>query len=383
MKRLVSRALLGAGVFALALSAPALAQDTVKIGVITDKTGPSKYFSELVLEGITTGAKEINDKGGVLGKKVELLIEDDQTLPELSATKARKLVDSGVVFILSITTTPAAMQSQQVSLASKTPHMMPAGSGDTATTTINNPYFWQMGPLASMQIATLMSYTKNRKFKRAALISDNTELSQLFARIFKQGLEKAGVEVVVEEVIQRGASTAVPQMQKVRAANPDSIFQASILGPEVVLFFKAYHQLGLKQPILGSYNLAIPSYLTTAKDLMDGATFVDAYDPEKEESKKYVALWQKEHKQTPGSMQLYGYDGIHLAVDAIRRAGSLDKEKVREAMQATTGFKSVLGAKGCTLGFKDGKRTGFDPNCAVIRIIEKNAHGRVVHVGAQ
>ncbi|HVJ11097.1 MAG TPA: ABC transporter substrate-binding protein, partial [Burkholderiales bacterium] len=137
----------------LALYAGAIfPQETIKIGVITDKVGPAKPYSEPTLEGIQFGALEINSKGGVLGRKIELLIEDDQGRPDISATMARKLVDAGAVFILSITLTPATQQQQNVTLEAKTPQMTPMNSGDTLITQLANPYFWQTGPLGSIQI---------------------------------------------------------------------------------------------------------------------------------------------------------------------------------------------------------------------------------------
>src|SRR5678815_3312411 len=88
------------------------AQDTIKIGVITDRVGVSKPYSEPSTEGLIFGANEINKKGGVLGKKIELLVEDDQSRPDISAALARKLVDQGAVFILSMSLTPATQQQQ-------------------------------------------------------------------------------------------------------------------------------------------------------------------------------------------------------------------------------------------------------------------------------
>src|SRR5436189_499128 len=86
------------------------AQETIKIGVITDRVGVSKPYSEPSTEGLVFGANEINKKGGILGKKIELLIEDDQSRPDISAALARKLIDEGVVFILSMSLTPATQQ---------------------------------------------------------------------------------------------------------------------------------------------------------------------------------------------------------------------------------------------------------------------------------
>jgi branched-chain amino acid transport system substrate-binding protein len=366
---------------ALALfAASVFSQETIKIGVITDRVGPAKPYSEPTLEGIQFGADEINRAGGVLGRKIELVIEDDQGRPDISAAMARKLVDAGALFILSITLTPATQQQQNVTLEAKTPQMTPMNSGDTLTTQLQNPYFWQTGPLGSVQIATLLSHARAKNLKRVALISDNSDLGQLLAKFFRAGLEKSGIQVVTEEVVPRGATSAEPQMQKIRAANPDAMFMAGVLTPENVLILRAYRQIGLKFPIHSSYNLSVPQYMSVAKGLLNGITFVDAYDPEKPEVKKFEADYQKATGKLPYNIHGYGYDGIRMVAAAIRQAGSTEKEKIRAAMQSLS-FSGVMGAKGMKYVFPDGKRTGFDPNGMVVRVYEGDKQGRVVHVG--
>jgi branched-chain amino acid transport system substrate-binding protein len=369
-------ALLGAALVSFA----AQAQDTIKIGVITDRVGVSKPYSEPSTEGLIFGANEINKKGGILGKKIELLVEDDQSRPDISAALARKLIDQGAVFILSMSLTPATQQQQTVTMEAKTPQMTPMNSGDTLTTQLPNPYFWQTGPLGSIQIATLLAHAKSKNLKRVALITDNSDLGQLLGRFFRGGLEKSGIQVVSEEVVPRGATSATAQMQKIRAANPDAMFMAGVLTAENVLIFRAYRELGLKFPIHSSYNLSVPVYMSVAKGLVDGVTFVDAYDPEKPEVKAFEAAYKKETGKDPFNLHGYGYDGIMLVAEAIKRAGSTDKEKIREAMQHVT-YAGVMGARGMKYSFPEGKRTGFDPNGMVVRVYEGDKQGRVVHVG--
>ena len=368
------------GMACAVFASAALSQETIKIGVITDKVGPAKPYSEPTLEGIEFGTAEINRAGGVLGRKIELLIEDDQGRPDISATMARKLVDAGAVFILSITLTPATQQQQNVTLEAKTPQMTPMNSGDTLTTQLSNPYFWQTGPLGSIQIATLLSHARAKNLKRVALITDNSDLGQLLAKFFRAGLEKSGIQVVAEEVVSRGATTAEPQMQKIRAAKPEAMFMAGVLTPENVLILRAYRQMGLKFPIHSSYNLSVPQYMSVAKGLLNGITFVDAYDPDKPQVKKFEADYRKATGKTPYNIHGYGYDGIRMVAEAIKQAGSTDKEKIRAAMQSLQ-FEGVMGTKGMKYVFPDGKRTGFDPNGMVVRVYEGDKQGRVVHVG--
>ncbi|HWI38818.1 MAG TPA: ABC transporter substrate-binding protein, partial [Burkholderiales bacterium] len=322
----------------------------------------------------------INKRGGVLGKKIELLVEDDQSRPDISAALARKLIDQGVVFILSMSLTPATQQQQTVTMEAKTPQMTPMNSGDTLTTQLPNPYFWQTGPLGSIQIATLLAHARSKNLKRVALISDNSDLGQLLARFFRSGLEKSGIQVVSEEVVPRGATTAEPQMQKIRAASPDALFMAGVLTAENVLILRAYRQYGLKFPIHSSYNLSVPVYMSVAKGLVNGVTFVDAYDPDKPEVKEFVAAYKKATGKEPFNLHGYGYDGIHIVAEAIKKAGSTDREKIREAMQTVT-YKGVMGAKGMEYRFPDGKRVGFDPNGMVVRVYEGDKQGRVIYTG--
>jgi len=366
-----------------ALTAPAVAQDTVKIGLIVDRIGFAKAWSEPISQGAVYAVKELNAKGGILGKKVELLTEDDQSKPDLSATAARKLEADGAAFILSLTHTPAAIQAQTVTVETRTPHLAPSLTVDTLTTQISNPNFWQTGPLASTQIATLLSYARHKSYKRVALVSDNSAISQATAKAFKNEFDKNGIEVVSEEMLPAGSTSAEAQMQKVRAAKPDAIFLATLLTSENLLVLKSYRQHGMKTPLIGNYNLAVPVYMTVGKGLLDGVTFVDAWDPAKPQVRQFIAGYTKEMGTEPHNMMGYGYDGVMLAADAIRRAGSTDKEKVRAAMQATRGYKGVLGSIDSSYGFSEGKRIGFDPEGMVVRMYEGDKQGRVLHVGTK
>ena len=367
----------------IAAAAPGFAQDSIKIGLIVDRVGFAKAWSEPITQGAQYAARELNAKGGVLGRNVELLIEDDQSKPELSALAARKLEGSNVAFILSLTHTVAALQAQTVTVESKTPHLAPSLTVDTLTTQINNPNFWQTGPLASTQIATLLSYARHKNYKRVALVSDNSAISQATAKAFKAEFDKNGIQVVVDETLPGGAQSADAQMQKVRAANPDAIFLATLLTSENLLVLRYYRSLGMKTPLIGNYNLSVPVYMSVAKGLLDGLVFVDAWDPAKPQVKQFIAGYAKEMGTEPYNTMGFGYDGVMMAADALRRAGSTDKEKVRQAMQATRGYKGVLGSIDSTYGFAEGKRIGFDPQGMVVRVYEGDRQGRVLHVGTK
>jgi branched-chain amino acid transport system substrate-binding protein len=382
MSRLLSRAKALAGLTAsvLVLGATVASAETLKIGVITDRTGNSADYAKLIEQGVVMGVDEVNANGGLLGKKIELVWEDDEDKPQLSATKARKLADSGVSFIIQLSSSTATQQAQTATLEAKVPHLAPNQSADTLTTKLDNPYFFQIGPLGSYQIRTLMAFA-GPKYKKVAVMTDNSGLGTFLSGVFKKVLTDAGKDVVAEQVIEIGATDAVPQLQRVRAANPDAIFHAGITTSEMALFFRGYHQLGLKYPVLGSFNLSIPKYLELVPGMLDGVYFVDVFDQDKPETKVFIEKYRKKYNADPFSLPAYGYNAVMLVADAFKRAGSADREKVRQAMADTKNFASITGAKGTTIGFEPGKRTGFPPQGCVIRVIEKNKHGRAVHAG--
>ena len=239
---------------ALTASAQAQTQTPIRIGVITDRTGNSADYARQIEQGVNLGLKEINATGGILGRQVELIWEDDEDKPQLSATKARKLAEMDVPLIIQLSSSTATQQAQTATLETKTPHLAPNQSADTLTTKLDNPYFFQIGPTGSIQIRTLMAFA-GKRYKNVALVTDSSGLGTFLAGVFKKGLEDAGIKVVAEQVIELGSTDAVPQMQRVRAAKPDAIFQAGITTSEMALFFRAYHQLGMQKiPVLGSFK---------------------------------------------------------------------------------------------------------------------------------
>ena len=128
-----------ASFFAILMSVvgPVAGQEPIRIGLIVDRIGFAKAWSEPITQGAVYAAKELNARGGVLGRRVELLMEDDQSKPDLSATAARKLEDAGAAFILSLTHTVAALQAQTVTVETRTPHLAPSLTVDTLTTQID------------------------------------------------------------------------------------------------------------------------------------------------------------------------------------------------------------------------------------------------------
>ena len=105
------------------------------------------------------------------------------------------------------------------------------------------------------------------------------------------------------------------------------------------------------------------------------------FDANNPQTKRFIDAYKKEFKREPFSLPAYGYNAMYFVKDVLTRAGSTDKEKIRQALADTKDFPSYIGAKGATISFANGSRAGFPAKGAVIRVIEKNQHGKVVQAG--
>jgi branched-chain amino acid transport system substrate-binding protein len=356
------------------------AQDTVKIGVVTDHTGNAAEFARIEEEGLELALNEVNAAGGVLGKKVELVYEDDEDKPALSATKVRKLASNGVALIIQLSSSTSTQQAESASLETKVPHIGANQAADTLVTKLDNPYFFLAGMPASIQFKTLLAFTQ-KKYKTAAVFEDTSAISQFVAKVFKDGSAKAGIKVVADETIETGATDAVAQVQHIRSANPEVVFDAGNTISESATFYRTYRRLALPYPIIANYNKSIPRYLEVIPGLLDGIYFLDCFDQDKPETKAFIERFKAARKAEPFSLTAFGYNALVLAVDAVKRAGSADREKIREALASTHDFKSVIGATGTTLNFAPDHRAGFPEQGAVIRVIENNKHGKAIFAG--
>ena len=364
----------------LVLGAPARAQDSIKIGVVTDHTGNAAEFARIEEEGLELALKEINTAGGVLGKKIELSYEDDEDKPALSATKVRKLASSGVALIIQLSSSTSTQQAEAASLETKVPHIGANQSADTLVTKLDNPYFFLAGMPGSIQFKTLLAFMR-KQYKTAAIFTDTSGIAQFLAKTFREGADEAGIKIVDEETIESGATDAIAQVQHIRNADPEIVLDAGNTISESAAFYRSYRQLNLPYPILASYNKSIPRYLEVVPHLLDGVDFVDCFDDEKPETKVFIEHFKADRGKEPFSLTAFGYNALYLAKDAIGRAGSTDREKIKDALANTHDFKSVIGARGTTLNFAPDHRAGFPEQGAVIRVIENNRHGKAIFAG--
>ena len=227
----------------------ASAQD-FKIGVVATLSGPASTLGKDTIDGSSAWVKEINSKGGLKGKKVVLEIIDDETSPVNAVNAFRRLAaDPTINMIWLATPSSSALAIKPLSGEFKVPVL--SGGAVDALGIPAAPYFFKMAPAAKDFLIVILEYAKMKGLKRIATINATDAYGQAEAKHLKDNAEKYGVTVVAAETFQVTDTSFTPQLIKVRAANPDLIYNGSIGGPAILLF-KGYKQLDMKTPLIMS-----------------------------------------------------------------------------------------------------------------------------------
>jgi len=358
----------------------AVAQDAIKIGAVYASTGNAAYFSRQVVQGVRLAIEQANAAGGVLGgRKIELLLEDDEGRPDVSSTKVRKLIDSGVVALLSVSGAASTLQNHRVALEGKTPELS-VNIADPLFQ-LQNPYLFLTSMPAQVQVDAIVAYLRRNNLSKVALVTDTGAVGASVGRSIREGLKKAGVDIVTEQTLERGSTDFIPQWQRIRDSGAQIVVDAAQSPADQILFRRTYKRLGLTLPTLGTTGMGFPVFAQQLGDQVDGILYVDMLDIEKPEFIAYKAAYAKQYKDEPDLTNASGYDTMAILIDAIKRAGKADREAIRAALQATANYKAVLGATGTTFNFAPDRRWAFPPNGAVIRVYENGKRGKVIFRG--
>src|SRR5947209_13396660 len=213
----------GAAAFAL-LAGTAVAQESIKIGVNEPLTGPFAASGTYVVNGARIAADEINAKGGVLGKKIELVIEDNKSNPTEAAAVAEKLISRDKVPVLmgawSSTLTLAVMPKL---MEYQVPMLVETSSSGKITTS-GNPYIFRISPTSEMEARAFAPMVKSFKIKKADFLANNNDFGLGASQEFSQMLKKEGVEVGVVETMDPKATDFSAQLAKIKASGGDTLF---------------------------------------------------------------------------------------------------------------------------------------------------------------
>jgi branched-chain amino acid transport system substrate-binding protein len=326
-------------------SAPGAGGDTIKVGEFASLTGKDATFGISSHEGTLMAVEEINAAGGVLGKKLELLTEDTQCKAGESATVVNKLVSrDNVVAILGEVASSRSLEAAPICQQNKIPMISPSSTNPDVTKT--GDYIFRVCFIDPFQGTVMANFaTKTLKAKRVAVFTDvKSDYSKGLAKFFKEQFKANGGEIVVELDYNGGDKDFKAQLTAIKAANPDGVFVPGYYTEAALICVQA-KQLGVNVPLFGGDGWESEKLFEIGGDAIEGNYLSTHYSPMaagSDLSRKFVANYQKRwNGKTPDALAACGYDSALVLADAIKRAGSSDGQKVRDAIAATKDFPAV------------------------------------------
>jgi branched-chain amino acid transport system substrate-binding protein len=326
--------------------APALlAGEPVRIGFFMSMTGRDASFGEASLRGARLAVDGLNAAGGVLGRPVELVVEDDRSLAGESATAVKKLISRDrVVALVGECSSARTLEAASVAQAAGVPLVTPAATNPRVTR-VGDEIF-RVCFVDDFQGRVIAAFARRRLgLRRAALLVDSSApysvgLADAFARTFTA----LGGEIVASQNYLGSEADFRAQLTAIRAARPDALFLPGYYVAAGLVARQA-RELGMGVTLLGGDGFEAPQLLEIGGDALEGTYYSTHFAVENagEASHRFVEAFRGRFGAAPNGLAALTYDAVRLVADAVRRAGSTDRAAVRRALAATRGFAGVTG----------------------------------------
>jgi len=329
----------------IAAEGPAKAGEPIKIGSVLSVTGWGGFLGAPERDALIAIVEDANRKGGLLGRQIELTIEDDQSNPSTAAVAATKLVrDKRVAVVVGPTITDSGLAMIPVCEQAQTPLV--------TTAPILNPakkWVFLTGPGDPRGASRILEFAiKELGMKRIALLHDSAAYGMTAAKIYNKDIaDYPGAAIVIDERYETTDTNMVSQLMKIKAANPDIIILHGT-GNLAAVIAKNYKQLGLTIPVLASHATVVPAFVKLAGPIAEENkwmffsikhSIVKYLPPDDPYRKNLFEPFERLMKEKYGDsvkinqFHVSIYDGIKVAMEAIRTAGTDDRAAIRDALE--------------------------------------------------
>lgn len=320
--------------------------DTIPVGEFASLTGKEAAFGQSSHKGTVLAIDEINKAGGVLGKQLRLITEDTQSKQGESATGVRKLISRDkVVAVLGEVASGRSLEGASVCQPARIPMISPSSTNPKVTEA--GDYIFRVCFTDDFQGQVLAKFAANSlKLKNVAILSDATSAySDGLSSYFINHFSKTDGKIPVQQKFNGGDKDFRAQLTSIKGANPDGIFIPGYY-TDVGLIVAQARQLGINVPMFGGDGWEAPQLYQIGGDALKNTYYTthfyfESAEPKVQEFvKNYKARYNNE---IPDAMAALGYDSAYVLVDAIKRAGSTDPSKIRDALAGTKDFEGVTG----------------------------------------
>lgn len=323
-------------VLVLAVSlVPVYGAGTIKLGAIQPISGQVSAYGTQTRDAIMMAVAEINAKGGILGKKIEMIVEDDEASPDKTMNALKKLVAKDkIAGFVGALTSKCSLAITQYAQAKKVIMITSSSTNDTVTDA--GDYIFRACYKDSFQgqVVAQFSY-ETLKAKKAAILYDITnDYSKGLTTNFTDKFKELGGTVVVTESYSTGDKDFKAQLTKIKASNPDVLFIPDYYST-ISLIAKQVRAQGLNIPMVGADGW--DEITNNAGDEVLDCYYSNHYHPEAKDRdvQNFVRKFTAKYKITPNALAALGYDATYILAEAIQKAGSTNPEKVKAAMMKT------------------------------------------------
>ncbi|MDP9361690.1 MAG: ABC transporter substrate-binding protein [Acidobacteriota bacterium] len=350
MSRIISISLcvatiLGLGCRAGAERQTAAAPNDIPVGVYAATSGSEAAFGQATVQGIKLAAEEINNSGGVLGKKIRLVIEDDQGKAEEAASVVTKLIThDNVLAVVGENSSNQSLAAAPICQAAKVPMISPSSTNPSVTK--KGDYIFRVCFTDPYQGKALAMFVRaNLHATTAAILRDNkNDYSVGLAEVIRNEFTTLGGKIVAEQSYSGGDSEFRPQLTAIKSTNPQVLFIPGFYTEVGQIAIQA-RDLGITIPMVGGDGWDSPTVIQIGGKSVDGCYFSDHYfvgEP-RPVVQRFVAEIRKRSGKNPDANSALGYDALYTLANAIKRAGSLDRKAIRDQIAATKEYQGVSG----------------------------------------
>ncbi len=353
------------------------ASDTIKIGGNLEMTGNNASFGKSASNGAKLAIKEVNAKGGVLGKQVSFVLADNKSEAAEAANSMQKLITQDkVVAVIAPIASSSVIAGAQVNQDNKVLAISPTASNPKVTVDPNSgkvrDYLFRAAFIDPFQGSVMANFaSRSLKAKTAALYIDNSsDYAKGLAQFFKETFIKNGGQIVAEEAYLAKDTDFKSTLTKLKGTAPDVIFVPGYY-QEVGMIIKQGREIGINAPFLGGDgwdSAKLPEI--AGGQALNNTFFANHYSPDDSSPaiKDFVAAYKKEYNETPDAFAALAYDATMMIIESIKRANAVDTVKIKDELAKTKDYQAVSGIitlnathdavkSAVIIEMKDGKQT--------------------------
>jgi len=335
---------------AATLATQASAAQPILVGVSTPLSGSAAFQGQHDRWGAELAVEQINAAGGVLGRPLQLDVQDNACNPAEGVNSVGRMLENrDLVAISGAMCSSVTLALMPIVERANVPLLVSSSSASSITEKAGaggNIWTFRAGPSDDSMAVALASYLKDEaRFKKIAVLGENTDYGRGGAAAIAKALKPLGVTITSSEYYDKGTQDFTTVLTRLKLAAPDAIALYTV-GADQINFIRQYRGFGMHVPLTGRIELGGLQAEGIKSGAIDGATSVFQYAAELDTpaNQAFVKAYKAKYKEDPLLQSAIAYENVQLLADAIKRAGSVDRKAVRDAIQASD-YASMMGGR--------------------------------------